>query len=136
MTAAMTESQNVREAVQQALAKHGATRDALIRDKVGDTDWAAHLGHSHSLFVNATTWGLMLTGKLVSTHGETGLLAPPDDPEQLSACLLRMLRDRTLCDRLAAAGYSSATDRYASGPLAKRYDELIRRAVTKRKNSH
>ncbi len=52
-----------------------ATRDALIRDKVGDSDWAAHLGHSHSLFVNATTWGLMLTGKLVSTHGETGLLA-------------------------------------------------------------
>ncbi len=52
-----------------------ATRDALIRDKVGDTDWAAHLGHSPSLFVNATTWGLMLTGKLVSTHGETGLRA-------------------------------------------------------------
>ncbi len=30
MTAAMTESQNVREAVQSAVAKHGATRDALI----------------------------------------------------------------------------------------------------------
>jgi RHH-type proline utilization regulon transcriptional repressor/proline dehydrogenase/delta 1-pyrroline-5-carboxylate dehydrogenase len=50
-----------------------ATRDALIRDKVGDGDWAAHLGHSPSLFVNAATWGLLLTGQLVSTHGETGL---------------------------------------------------------------
>ncbi|MGC4059704.1 MAG: trifunctional transcriptional regulator/proline dehydrogenase/L-glutamate gamma-semialdehyde dehydrogenase [Aquabacterium sp.] len=52
-----------------------ATRDALIRDKIADADWAAHLGHSPSLFVNAATWGLLLTGKLVSTHGETGLSA-------------------------------------------------------------
>ncbi|MFT3858677.1 MAG: trifunctional transcriptional regulator/proline dehydrogenase/L-glutamate gamma-semialdehyde dehydrogenase [Aquabacterium sp.] len=52
-----------------------ATRDALIRDKIGDGNWAAHLGHSPSLFVNAATWGLLLTGRLVSTHGETGLTA-------------------------------------------------------------
>ncbi|MBI5926501.1 MAG: trifunctional transcriptional regulator/proline dehydrogenase/L-glutamate gamma-semialdehyde dehydrogenase [Aquabacterium sp.] len=52
-----------------------ATRDALIRDKIAGSNWTAHLGHSPSLFVNATTWGLMLTGKLVSTHGETGLRA-------------------------------------------------------------
>ena len=35
-----------------------ATRDALIRDKIGGGDWRAHLGHSPSLFVNAATWGL------------------------------------------------------------------------------
>src|SRR5690606_16879202 len=52
-----------------------ATRDALIRDKVGDADWAAHLGRSRSLFVNATTWGLLLTDRLVGTHEETGLYA-------------------------------------------------------------
>src|SRR5690349_20141578 len=40
------------------------TRDALIRDKVGARDWRAHIGHSPSLFVNAATWGLMLTGRL------------------------------------------------------------------------
>ena len=50
-----------------------ATRDALIRDKISHGDWRAHLGHSPSLFVNAATWGLLLTGKLVSTHNETGL---------------------------------------------------------------
>lgn len=50
-----------------------ATRDALIRDKIGDGDWASHLGRSGSLFVNAATWGLVLTGKLVTTHTETGL---------------------------------------------------------------
>ncbi|MBV8620340.1 MAG: trifunctional transcriptional regulator/proline dehydrogenase/L-glutamate gamma-semialdehyde dehydrogenase [Curvibacter sp.] len=52
-----------------------ATRDALIRDKIGHGQWAAHLGKSPSLFVNAATWGLLLTGKLVSTHSETGLSA-------------------------------------------------------------
>ena len=42
-----------------------ATRDALIAEKIGEADWAAHLGQSESLFVNASTWGLMLTGRLV-----------------------------------------------------------------------
>jgi RHH-type proline utilization regulon transcriptional repressor/proline dehydrogenase/delta 1-pyrroline-5-carboxylate dehydrogenase len=50
-----------------------ATRDALIRDKVGRGDWRAHLGESDSPFINAATWGLLITGKLVSTHDERGL---------------------------------------------------------------
>ncbi|MCK0198560.1 trifunctional transcriptional regulator/proline dehydrogenase/L-glutamate gamma-semialdehyde dehydrogenase [Ancylobacter sp. 6x-1] len=50
-----------------------ATRDALIRDKIGVGDWQAHLGHSPSLFVNAATWGLLVTGKLTSTTSESGL---------------------------------------------------------------
>ncbi|MFN5615441.1 MAG: proline dehydrogenase family protein, partial [Brevundimonas sp.] len=41
------------------------TRDRLIAEKIGSADWASHLGKSDSLFVNASTWGLMLTGKLV-----------------------------------------------------------------------
>jgi len=41
------------------------TADALIKDKIGTGDWAAHMGASDSLFVNASTWGLMLTGRLV-----------------------------------------------------------------------
>ncbi len=51
------------------------TRDALIRDKIGGGDWQAHLGHSPSLFVNAATWGLLLTGRLTATHSEGGLSA-------------------------------------------------------------
>jgi len=42
-----------------------ATRDALIAEQIGSADWAAHLGGSENLFVNASTWGLMLTGRLV-----------------------------------------------------------------------
>ena len=49
-----------------------ATRDRLIRDKLGLGDWARHLGHSDSLFVNASTWGLMLTGRLVRVDLEQG----------------------------------------------------------------
>ena len=41
------------------------TVDRLIRDKLAPADWARHLGHSPSLFVNASTWALMLTGRLV-----------------------------------------------------------------------
>ncbi|MDJ0389058.1 trifunctional transcriptional regulator/proline dehydrogenase/L-glutamate gamma-semialdehyde dehydrogenase [Roseomonas sp. E05] len=50
-----------------------ATRDALIRDKVGEGNWRAHLGHSSSLFVNAAAWGLVVTGRLVATSSEQGL---------------------------------------------------------------
>ncbi|MBU2409994.1 MAG: trifunctional transcriptional regulator/proline dehydrogenase/L-glutamate gamma-semialdehyde dehydrogenase, partial [Gammaproteobacteria bacterium] len=50
-----------------------ATRDALIRDKIADGHWQTHAGRSPSVFVNAATWGLLLTGKLVATHSESGL---------------------------------------------------------------
>jgi RHH-type proline utilization regulon transcriptional repressor/proline dehydrogenase/delta 1-pyrroline-5-carboxylate dehydrogenase len=47
-----------------------ATRDALIAEKIGPADWAAHLGQSENLFVNASTWGLMLTGKLIDVDDD------------------------------------------------------------------
>ncbi|MGB8363639.1 MAG: bifunctional proline dehydrogenase/L-glutamate gamma-semialdehyde dehydrogenase PutA [Rhizomicrobium sp.] len=43
-----------------------ATADKLIRDKVGSRDWARHLNKSDSLFVNASTWALMLTGRVIN----------------------------------------------------------------------
>ena len=47
------------------------TTDKLIRDKLGEADWKKHLGASDSLFVNASTWGLMLTGHLVNLAEST-----------------------------------------------------------------
>ncbi|HEY0943355.1 MAG TPA: bifunctional proline dehydrogenase/L-glutamate gamma-semialdehyde dehydrogenase PutA [Steroidobacter sp.] len=41
------------------------TADRLIADKIASGNWSAHAGQSHSTWVNASTWGLMLTGKLV-----------------------------------------------------------------------
>lgn len=51
------------------------TRDALIRDKISEGDWTSHIGGGKSLFVNAATWGLVVTGKLTSTVNDRGLSA-------------------------------------------------------------
>nr|MBX2825194.1 bifunctional proline dehydrogenase/L-glutamate gamma-semialdehyde dehydrogenase PutA [Gammaproteobacteria bacterium] len=47
-----------------------ATVDALIHDKIVPADWGRHLGASSSSMVNASTWALMLTGKLISDKPE------------------------------------------------------------------
>src|SRR5687768_9360374 len=57
-----------------------ATADKLIADKIKGGDWAAHLGDAESLFVNASTWGLMLTGQIVrpsdsDMHDPRGVIA-------------------------------------------------------------
>jgi len=41
------------------------TADRLIADKLSSADWRSHLGTSDSMFVNASTWGLMLTGRVI-----------------------------------------------------------------------
>ncbi len=53
-----------------------ATADALIRDKLTVADWKSHLQHSDSVFVNASTWGLMLTGKVIGL-AESETKSPP-----------------------------------------------------------
>ena len=55
------------------------TADWLIREKLERGDWSSHLGNSDSLFVNASAWGLLLTGKVVGFNerdedGKAGLL--------------------------------------------------------------
>ena len=46
------------------------TADQLIAEKLAAGDWDSHSGRSNSLFVNASTWGLMLTGRLVDLPGQ------------------------------------------------------------------
>ena len=41
------------------------TMDALIEDKIAPSDWGKHLGEATSSLVNASTWALMLTGKVL-----------------------------------------------------------------------
>lgn len=47
-----------------------STADKLIRDKLSQAEWEAHLGKSSSMFVNASTWGLLLTGHIVQLGPE------------------------------------------------------------------
>jgi len=49
------------------------TRDKLIQDKLSGGDWKGHIHNSHSLFVNAAAWGLLVTGKLVDALEEDTL---------------------------------------------------------------
>ncbi|MDY0436252.1 bifunctional proline dehydrogenase/L-glutamate gamma-semialdehyde dehydrogenase PutA [Pasteurella multocida] len=58
-----------------------ATADKLIRDKISKGNWRSHIGQSPSMFVNAAAWGLLITGKLVSTHSE----------QQLSSSLTKLI---------------------------------------------
>jgi RHH-type transcriptional regulator, proline utilization regulon repressor / proline dehydrogenase / delta 1-pyrroline-5-carboxylate dehydrogenase len=48
-----------------------ATIDALIGDKLGAADWDSHLGHADSVLVNASAWGLALTGRFLDWTGGT-----------------------------------------------------------------
>jgi len=65
-----------------------ATRDKLIQDKIGEGQWEQHAGQSPSFFVNAATWGLMLTGKF-STWSST-------DEAQLNRTLKDFIRRKGL----------------------------------------
>jgi len=46
------------------------TADRLIHDKLTEADWGRHLGQSESLFVNFSTWALMLTGRVIDVDDE------------------------------------------------------------------
>jgi len=62
------------------------TADRLIADKITAANWQDHLGESDSLFVNASTWGLMLTGNL---------LKPNDDARRNPLGYLAKMASRT-----------------------------------------
>ncbi len=43
------------------------TRDLIISEKLSEGKWIDHLNQADSIFVNASTWGLLLAGKIVKT---------------------------------------------------------------------
>ncbi|MGR9090314.1 MAG: bifunctional proline dehydrogenase/L-glutamate gamma-semialdehyde dehydrogenase PutA [Gammaproteobacteria bacterium] len=74
-----------------------ATVDALIADRIGAADWQRHLGASESLFVNASTWALMLTGRVLRREPAS------HEPAQLLSQLLARLEEPVLRASLKAA---------------------------------
>ena len=70
------------------------TIDELIADKLEDSDWASHLGRSRSPLVNASTWGLMLTGRLLDDG---------DDPVRTIRPLIRRLGEPVVRRAVAQA---------------------------------
>ncbi len=53
----------------------GSTIDALIDDKIAPSAWGQHLGKSHSSLVNATTWALFITGKVLDDDDDSTIAA-------------------------------------------------------------
>ena len=74
------------------------TADRLIRDKLSAGEWSRHLGRSGSLLVNASTWGLMLTGRVVRAN-----LEPDADPGAWLTRLLHRLGEPVLRQALLQA---------------------------------
>ena len=115
-----------------------ATADRLIRDKLARGDWRAHLGHSPSIFVNAATWGLLITGKLVATTSEkslstalTRLIARSGEPVIRTAVdlAMRMLGKQFVTGETIEDALRSATAREARGYRFS-YDMLGEAAMT------
>src|SRR5690606_25534716 len=71
------------------------TMDDLIADKIAPHDWSAHSGESASIFVNASTWALMLTGRVLE-EGEGGI-------ERTLRSMVRRLGEPVIRTAVAAA---------------------------------
>ena len=94
------------------------TADRLIRDKLATADWERHLGQSHSIFVNASTIGLLLTGRVVALEHDahdlggylSRLVARAGEPVIRAAMMQAMrilghqfVKGRTIEEALASA---------------------------------
>ena len=115
-----------------------ATRDALIADKVGGGEWRAHVGQSPSPFVNAATWGLLITGRLVGTVDERGLgsaltrLIARSGAPIIRASVdtaMRVLGEQFVCGQTIEAALGNARPLEARG-FSYSYDMLGEAALT------
>jgi len=115
-----------------------ATRDRLIRDKIGRGDWRAHVGKSPSLFVNAAAWGLLVSGQLVDSRSEsaleaalTSLLRKGGEPliRKGVDLAMRLLGKQFVTGRTIAEAIYNAREREARG-YRYSYDMLGEAALT------
>src|SRR6266516_15524 len=115
-----------------------ATRDRLIRDKIGRGDWRAHVGKSPSLFVNAAAWGLLVTGQLVDSRSDsaleaalTSLLRKGGEPliRKGVDLAMRLLGKQFVTGRTIAEAVANAREREARGYRFS-YDMLGEAALT------
>jgi RHH-type proline utilization regulon transcriptional repressor/proline dehydrogenase/delta 1-pyrroline-5-carboxylate dehydrogenase len=117
-----------------------ATADSLIRDKLTKEDWDKHLGNSESLFVNASTFGLMMAGRMIRADealGDRGhtilsaLLQRSSEPliRAMLRQAMRILGSQFVMGRSIEAALERARDDEAKGFLHS-YDMLGEAART------
>ena len=118
------------------------TADALIDERVGSGDWERHLGHSDSLLVNASTFGLMLTGRIVRLGRSAGsgpgavlkrLVARSGEPviRQAMRQAVRILGDQFVLGRNIDSAISNAWE-YEKRGYTISYDMLGEAARTEK----
>ena len=118
----------------------GDTADRLIAEKIGGGRWEKHLGASDSLFVNASTFGLMLTGRVVRLGEEKGsgpaavlkrLIARSGEPliRQALRQAMRILGDNFVLGRTIEEALERAREYEAQGYRFS-FDMLGERAKT------
>lgn len=114
------------------------TADRLIADKIGNGDWYRHFGTSPSLFVNAASWGLLLTGRLVGNTNEdslgatlTHLIGKCGEPliRQGMALAMHMLSHQFVAGRTIDAALANGREHEARG-YRYSYDMLGEAALT------
>ncbi len=115
-----------------------ATRDALIRDKIAGGDWRSHLGNSPSLFVNAATWGLLISGAVTSATSEktlssalARLIARGGEPliRRGVDFAIRLMGERFITGQTISEALANSRAREAEGFLYS-YDMLGEAALT------
>ncbi|MBV9332187.1 MAG: bifunctional proline dehydrogenase/L-glutamate gamma-semialdehyde dehydrogenase PutA, partial [Alphaproteobacteria bacterium] len=117
------------------------TADRLIRDKIGGARWDAHRSRSDSMFVNASTWALMLTGRLVQFNAGTAgdfegvlkrLVARTGEPfvRQAIAYAMRMLGRQFVLGRTIEEALKEARPQIEAGYLFS-FDMLGEAAYTR-----
>ncbi|RFP91223.1 bifunctional proline dehydrogenase/L-glutamate gamma-semialdehyde dehydrogenase PutA [Rhodobacteraceae bacterium 63075] len=129
------------------------TIDALIEDKIAQSDWASHMGESTSPLVNASTWALMLTGRVLdeprpglvgSLRGAVKRLGEPVIRTAVGRAMREMGRQFVLGETIEAAmdraakmeakGYTYSYDMLGEAARteddAKRYYLAYSRAIT------
>jgi len=118
------------------------TADELIAEKLADGQWEKHRGHSDSLFVNASTWALMLTGQIVKMREAQGanpfdavkrLIARSGEPviRQAVRHAVRLLGDQFVLGRNITDAIARAGEYQAKGYLLS-YDMLGEAARTQK----
>lgn len=113
-------------------------RDTLIRDKIVRGHWREHVGHGPSFFVNAASWGLMLTGKLLAppdhaglTSALTTLIGKGGEPLIRNAVglAMRLLGRQFVCGKTIEAALENSQSMLARG-YRYSYDMLGEAALT------
>jgi RHH-type proline utilization regulon transcriptional repressor/proline dehydrogenase/delta 1-pyrroline-5-carboxylate dehydrogenase len=99
------------------------TMDALIEDKIAPSNWASHLGRSSSPLVNASTWALLLTGKVL------------DEKSQLSTILHGMIK-RLGEPMIRGAVKRAMRELGAQFVLGQSIKEAIKNGAGQRKNGY